>query len=773
MRRLTSLTCLVLALWSPPAGAEAAAGWLDLPADLPRNYGVIGVEVEAASPETLQVTRVRLYSPASAAGLRRSDLILAANRYRVRTLEEFSDYTKSLAPGAPIRLDLVREGQPLTVDCAVTDRRHLYFLMGEQGRAPVTDTPRHRGWTARSDSLERATRRLIGDQGADGVLDSLVAAFGLETQRYAADCRLADIDYLLRHPLKATTVAGSLVQELASAPDLASLLSAAAAHLDLEPAAANAGARLTVHHPLPPELARLALEPLVRAGRLVEQSMARLDSAEQVYLLSHIPSLLERFGRTFFLDRGDSAETEAHIRALRLAKQVDVVSLVAAARALAPLASAAHQKDLRRAARRLSRQPLPDDLPDAFTGGFVFAADTEWGWILVGDEGDNYYGEDALFILDLGGDDLYANNAGAPSLVASRSIYGGRDGFSPPATLRRAAPVGAVVDLGGDDRYIAHGPGSTGGALGGVGLLADTRGNDLYQGDLLSQGAAFCGVGLLVDGDGDDTYLARESTQGAAYFGLGILWDRKGNDLYSATQFGQGFGGTRGLGLLLDREGSDRYLADRAVPSGYGTPGVFNGWSQGVGCGFRGYSSGGLGLLVDESGSDEYQAGNFSQGVGYFFGLGVLVDRGGDDVYRGTRYTQGASAHQAAGVLVDGGGNDRYRGRVAANQGGAWDVGIAVLEDRGGDDVYIADGLAQGAASMNGLGILLDRAGRDRYEARSGQGDGGSTSYWGGRNARNVGLLIDTGGARDAYDLEHRADDTVLRNSNVGIFSDD
>ena len=248
-----------------------------------------------------------------------------------------------------------------------------------------------------------------------------------------------------------------------------------------------------------------------------------------------------------------------------------------------------------------------------------------------------------------------------------------------------------------------------------------------------------------------------------------------GQGFYSATLYSQAFGGTRGFGMLYDNSGDDRYVADRKVPSGYGTEGIFSGWSQGAACGFRGYSSGGIGLLVDAGGNDDYQAGNFSQGMGYFFGMGALVDFEGDDVYRGTRYTQGASAHQAIGVLVDLEGDDEYYGQIAANQGGAWDVGVAILEDSGGgnDSYHTLGGLAQGSAAMNGLGILLDRGGRDRYEAgSSAQGDGGSTSYWGGRGALNLGILIDEGGEEDEYSLQGRGDDTELKTTAVGLFRD-
>jgi len=224
--------------------------------------------------------------------------------------------------------------------------------------------------------------------------------------------------------------------------------------------------------------------------------------------------------------------------------------------------------------------------------------------------------------------------------------------------------------------------------------------------------------------------------------------------------------------LLLDRRGSDRYLADQQAPSLYGTEGVYRGWAQGVGCGFRGFSSGGLGLLIDATGDDDYQAGEFSQGTGYFFGLGTLVDAAGDDEYRGSRYAQGSAAHQAIGVLLDEGGNDIYRAKNAASQGAAWDAAIGLLEDRKGADTYSGRELSQGAGAMNGLGLLLDWQGKDRYRALTGQGLAGSTAYWQGRGAGNLGLLIDVGGQTDKYNLADRVDDTLVKTPDVGLFLD-
>ena len=476
--------------------------------------------------------------------------------------------------------------------------------------------------------------------------------------------------------------------------------------------------------------------PLGKASLLVAAAFNGLSQHERTDLLDNAPDLLATLSRGSDVDEGDTTEAAERIRTLRLAKRVDMASLIAAAEELSRIAAPRTLRRIRKEAAKLGRDQKQSQLPSTLRGEFVYASQTDWGWVLIGDRGDNFYGEDAALIVDLGGDDVYFNNSGSPVFVP--------DGGS----LEQLSPVGVLIDYDGDDHYLGNAWGSIGSGLGGVGLLLDLKGDDLYHGSQLTQGAAFCGVGVLWDQKGNDEYLAQDEAQGAAFFGAGMLLDGRGSDLYSAAQMSQAFGGSRGFGLLYDKRGDDRYLADRKVPSSYGTRGVYRGWSQGVGRGIRGFAAGGIGLLLDSDGDDDYQAGNFSQGTEYFFALGLLVDRRGNDLYRGSRYCQGASAHQAVGVLLEGDGDDSYLGGQGANQGGAWDASVSILEDRAGDDRYEGQGLSQGAAAMNGVGLLFDWGGRDRYFSTSGQGDGGSTTYWGGRGAQNVGIFIDAGGGR-------------------------
>ena len=735
------LGVLLLAL---PLGAQGSGALIALPDVLPQHYGVIGVLVVQAGSDTVRVHHITPYGPAERAGLRPGDRILGVEPFRTATPAQFSRCIESHPPGTSVRLRLLRDGRPLTVDCAVVDRRQLYFLMADEARtAPAA--PRRDGGEG-THAFEEALEAVLRDGGGMKILQGLRRVLADEAASYGADGRRADLDHLLLNPLKGVQFAEELAAALAQHQHVGGVLEKVVEGLDLVPSDLGQG---VIEDPeeggADGSIERLLIAPFQQAVDLARRS---LTDRQRAYLFEAVPLLLERFGSTFYLDRGPRVETERHLATLRLAKRLDRFALAAAARHLTRLTRAEDLARLRRAAAELDR--AVDPLPAAFAGRFLYARQLEWGWVLIGDSGPNFYGATAALVVDLGGDDIYFNNAGGAG---------------------RTNPVGLLIDYSGNDRYLGRGPGAVGGAIGGVGVLVDLEGDDIYQGSHLVQGAAFGGVGLLWDHRGDDIYLADEVAQGAAFFGAGLLVDEAGADLYGAGQFAQAFGGSGGTGLVLDRSGDDRYLADLQRSSVYGKAGEFDGWAQGVGCGFRWYAPGGMGLLLDLEGSDQYQGGNFSQGTGYFFGLGLLVDRTGADHYRGRRYSQGVGVHQAVGVLLEGGGADRYQAKWAAHQGSGWDAGVGLLVDWGGDDSYRGGELAQGAGSMNGIGVLLDWSGADRYRAHSGQGLGGSTDYWGGRGAANLGLLLD-GAGRDQYDRPERRDGGVDNSAAGGFFRD-
>jgi hypothetical protein len=171
------------------------------------------------------------------------------------------------------------------------------------------------------------------------------------------------------------------------------------------------------------------------------------------------------------------------------------------------------------------------------SGAAVF--ESPFGRVVLAGPGNDRHSRDAALIVDLGGNDIYENNAGAsPS----------RGG------------VGLCIDIGGDDRYeAAESSYVQGFGFLGVGMLVDLAGNDVYKAKHFSQGAGILGVGVLWDKAGNDTFSAHTFCQGAGMFGLGMMLDDSGDDVYDCASNGQGSATTLGLGILSDLEGNDKY----------------------------------------------------------------------------------------------------------------------------------------------------------------------------------------------------------------------
>ncbi len=261
------------------------------------------------------------------------------------------------------------------------------------------------------------------------------------------------------------------------------------------------------------------------------------------------------------------------------------------------------------------------------------------------------------FIVDVGGDDVYRNNAGGAGGPYCTEEY--------PCFL-----ASAVVDLAGNDRYVGHGTGGT-------------------------NGAGYGAAGLLVDVAGDDLYAPRStSANGGSAGGLGLLVDGSGRDVYSGDTLGLNGGGFGGIGILVDGGGDDTYFA-----------GPWFGLAQNGGGAF-----GGAGALIDLGvGTDDYSGGSYGvNGGGAYTGVGLLVDEGGDDRYRAGDYgTNGGGFLGSNGLLRDAGGNDAYEaGRRGANGGAVSGAGCITYPTCVG-----------GIAST---GLLHDAGGRDRYADRDG-----------------------------------------------------
>ncbi len=230
--------------------------------------------------------------------------------------------------------------------------------------------------------------------------------------------------------------------------------------------------------------------------------------------------------------------------------------------------------------------------------------------------------------------------------------------------------MGILADMEGADQYSGALFVQGFGFVSGLGALIDSSGNDNYFAggkykDILrykdhyislSQGFAYGlrpmmsgGIGMLFDLSGNDVYTSDIFGQGSSYwFGLGTLMDVEGNDKYVSFQYAQGAGTHLCLGILEDNAGDDVYIS--------------HGVSQGCGHDLA------LGMLWDKLGDDNYVAQSLSQGAGSANGFGILVDESGDDGYfvsikdNTQGYGNPRRDYGSVGVLLDLSGKDHYNG---------------------------------------------------------------------------------------------------------------
>ncbi len=344
---------------------------------------------------------------------------------------------------------------------------------------------------------------------------------------------------------------------------------------------------------------------------------------------------------------------------------------------------------------------ITDFYADSAKADEIFKIKTEAGVFVIAGMGNDTHSEDANFIIDLGGDDSYTNNAGGCDSAA--------DG------------IALALDHAGDDRYSAPGKRYVQGfGFLGAGFLVDLAGDDEYVAGHFGQGAGIMGVGALWDKAGDDTYDAQTFCQGAGMFGLGMLLDGSGEDFYGCASLGQGGATTLGLGVLSDLEGDDRY--ELAVGKDRDPLDGIPGYGQGGALSCRQYpwegkltAYGGVGMLLDDRGNDRYRTqGWCDQGGSYIMSLGVLVDSEGNDHYSaGTG--QGSGIHITNAILIDKDGNDIYEGGFRTGGSGG-DRSPGFLIDYQGNDIYKSNTSSYGTGCKPFcFSLFIDYKGDDRY----------------------------------------------------------
>lgn len=331
----------------------------------------------------------------------------------------------------------------------------------------------------------------------------------------------------------------------------------------------------------------------------------------------------------------------------------------------------------------------------------VIEISTPIGLAIISGLGNDTLNREANFVIDLGGDDIYLNNAGG----CKSSNFG----------------IAISIDHNGNDQYLApeqnfvHGFGFL-----GCGFLVDLAGNDKYVAKHFSQGAGIMGVGVIWDNKGNDIYDAHGFCQGIGMFGLGLILESSGNDLYDCATLGQGAATTLGLGIVSDLYGYDQYRL--AIDDKKDAFGRAPGFGQGGALSFRHYpwerkltAYGGVGMLVDENGDDQYQTkGWCDQGGSYIMSLGVLVDNNGNDQYSAST-GQGSGIHITNAILIDKAGNDIYEGGFRSGGSGG-DRSTGFLIDYQGSDIYKSKTSSYGTGCKPfSFSLFIDYQGDDKY----------------------------------------------------------
>ena len=331
-------------------------------------------------------------------------------------------------------------------------------------------------------------------------------------------------------------------------------------------------------------------------------------------------------------------------------------------------------------------------------------------------------------LLDRKGNDVYeAQDVAQGSCLGGVGIlidYAGDDSYRGVRRVQgqAVAGVGILLDRAGDDRYrAALWAQGMGGPL-GFGLLDDLDGKDYYYGG-----------GRYVNSYRDDPENPTPGYEGwsqgvggglraVSNGGIGVILDGGGDDVYEFDYLSHGGGYWLGVGFARDFGGNDRRLGAtlKAYDGGPRTERLYQRFGTGFGCHYA------LGFCFDDQGDDLYKGTIMGLGFAWDCSVGALCDFGGNDRYESTgTTTQGTGAQASLGILYDCNGDDVY---VGYGQGTASSSvsyhplpscggNFSFVVDYGGTDTYgcRAKNNSFNRRSSAG-GFLIDRPARESEE---------------------------------------------------------
>jgi len=329
-------------------------------------------------------------------------------------------------------------------------------------------------------------------------------------------------------------------------------------------------------------------------------------------------------------------------------------------------------------------------------------------------------------LIDVDGNDVYqARDMAQASCMAGAGILIDHAGNDTYVALRRVqgqalAGVGILLDRAGNDRYHAALWSQGMGAPLGFAVLDDLDGKDhyytggMYLNSYLDDDAPTPGY----EGWGQGVGAGLRAVSNG---GIGVILDGGGDDLYEYDYLSHGGGYWCGVGFARDFGGNDQRIGAtrKAYNGGPRTQRKFVRFSNGYGCHYA------LGFLFDDRGNDTYNGTIMSVGFAWDCAIGYLCDFGGDDRYSGN---EGNGAQAGLGVLFDYAGNDHYLGYKQGRASGGVSYhdlpycggNFGFVVDYGGEDKYgsRAKNNSYLRRSSSG-GFLIDRPAQEQNAERT------------------------------------------------------
>jgi hypothetical protein len=318
-------------------------------------------------------------------------------------------------------------------------------------------------------------------------------------------------------------------------------------------------------------------------------------------------------------------------------------------------------------------------------------------------------------LVDFSGNDRYqaVDIAQGSSLAGIGTLIDleGNDSYLGDRRVQGSAFGGAamLLDVQGDDAYraalLSQG---VGGPL-GFGLLEDIAGNDHYY-----AGGKY--ANSYGDSPGFDGWSQGMGIgpRGTANGGIGVLLDGTGDDLYECDYFSHAGGYWFAAGFVRDFGGNDRRIGSTRTNFD-GSPrevARFLRWGVGFGCHFA------SGFLFDDEGDDIYQGDHASVAYSWDIGVGAIIDAQGNDLYHVTSSGVAESNNAAIALLLDVAGDDTYLGNNIGVAGAKIEYhpqdqaggNFAFLFDLSGTDTY-NDSVQNDYQQERGWsgGFLIDR----------------------------------------------------------------